>query len=130
VVLKNRYSTTISEENTNKQNDNSNSGEPKTKTPESEAQKRKARLVSVMIGSAVAFLGSSYVLYNKLTKAKAEGATDIRKENLDESNNENLKDDAIDGGKDDQDGTDVKKKKRKGFRARRVSNAANLQGYF
>lgn len=110
----NRFSTFITEKNANKQTNN-DSGE----SNKEEAQKRRARLVSVMIGSAVGFFGSSYVLYNQLTKnkAKAEGATNIEKENVEE--NKNQEDGAVDG--DHGENTVEEKKKKKGFRARRVS---------
>lgn len=106
---KKRFSTFVTEKDANKQT-KSDSGEPNNE----EAQKRRARLVSVMIGSAVGFLGSSYVLYNQLTKnkAKAEGATHIEKENAEENKNEE------DKGQDVVE--EEKKKKKKGFRARRV----------
>ncbi|XP_031574950.1 calcium uptake protein 1, mitochondrial-like [Actinia tenebrosa] len=113
----NRFSTVVTEENADKKTNNTESEEP----GKEEAQKRRARLVSVMIGSAVGFFGSSYVLYNQLTKnkAKAEGATHIEKENIEETKTE-------DDGEHGEDVLDErKKKKKKGFRARRVIEYEN-----
>ena len=69
---------------------------------------KKTKLMNILVGSAVAFLGSSYILYSKMKKAKAEAVedskVDVKVEEISEE--------------DEEDST--KKKKKHGFRERRV----------
>ena len=76
--------------------------------------RREKRLVAAMIGSAVGFIGSSYVLYMKLTKAKAEDKTSSVDYNTNSTTEANQDDDKATYmyGK--------KKKHKHGFRERRV----------
>jgi len=80
---------------------------------EQERQQRQRRLVAVMIGSSVGFLGSSYVLYKRMTsnRARAQPATIKEDKQIDEAAS----------GDDGGDKEEEPKKKRKSFRARRVS---------
>ena len=82
---------------------------------ERESHHRRARLVSVMIGSAVGFIGGSYVLYRRLTnnKAQAEAVATIKEIQKIDELSEDTKGDAADGA-------EVTKKKRRSFKARRV----------
>lgn len=69
---------------------------------------KKTKLYAVMVGSAVAFFGSSYILFAKIKKAKAEAVV---------VNNANVNFEEV----SDEDEEDSKKKKKKhGFRERRV----------
>ena len=80
---------------------------------QSKEQLRKARLVAVMVGSAVGFLGGLYVLYGKMTKVKAKA---------DEASGtpvQFVNDDATEQGSDEDDGK-KRKKAKYGFRDRRV----------
>lgn len=99
--------TSVAEEASNKQ---ANGGQ---KTAEDrERQQRQTRLVSIMIGSAVGFIGGSYVLYKRLTnnRAKAEPVSIKEDQQIDEIGSE------VDSGGNEQE----PKKKRRSFKARRV----------
>lgn len=89
-------------------------GEQKT-TEEHERQQRQRRLVAVMIGSSVGFLGGSYALYKRLTNNRAEAQPAKLKEDQEI--------DEVDSSGDVSEGKDQEptKKKRKSFKARRVS---------
>lgn len=76
--------------------------------------RRQKRLVAAIIGSSVGLIGSSYGLYRKLTKAKAESphpAIDSRNSSSENSVDDNEKDSEADG---------KAKKGKKGFKERRV----------
>ncbi|KAK3719415.1 hypothetical protein QZH41_015667, partial [Actinostola sp. cb2023] len=73
-----------------------------------------------MIGSAVGFIGGSYVLYRRLTnnKAQAEAVATIKEIQKIDELSEDTKGDAADGA-------EVTKKKRRSFKARRIIEYEN-----
>lgn len=81
--------------------------------------RRQKRLVAAIIGSSVGLIGSSYGLYRKLTKAKAESphpAIDSRNSSSENSVDDNEKDSEADG---------KAKKGKKGFKERRIIEYEN-----
>ena len=79
--------------------------------------RRQKRLVAAIIGSSVGLIGSSYCLYQKLSKAKADSPhpsiDDVGMNSIDKTNDEHEE-------QSDVEADGRKKKGKKGFRERRV----------
>ena len=97
-----RYYSSVASEDPASGKDNPNVDDAETS--------KKTRLVAVMVGSAVAFIGSSYILFGKMQKVKTEAVVP-----------ENVEVDVPVDKSTEEDEEDTKKKKKKhGFRERRV----------